>query len=1322
MPLQCPACSKVNPADAAYCYYDGRGLAAGSPPQPVGLGTAPFPLPFCFPDGQSCANFNQLALACDERWNEARGLLTQGIWQSYFSSIGRLDLAAAARQAAAEPDLDVGLTHLLQSFPTAADALRPPELAVASTEEDLGTLEPGKDHKFELRLSNKGMLVLRGMVMTDCDWLSFGERGAGASLKMFQTRNVYTLPVRILGNKLRAGQKALEGQIVIDSNGGTITVPIRARVPVRPFPNGQQAKNVLAGARSPRELAVKARANLKEAGELFEQGAVKAWYASNGWTYPIQGTEGTGKGAVQQFFEALGLTKAPRLEIDTGQIACKGKVGQRITRHVKVSTAESRPVYAHAWSNEQWIKPGPARARGNAVTIPLSIEVPPRPGEQLQAAVKFEGNGKQQFVVPVTLTVAVASAEEDEPEEPGRRVPLTWIAVAAVLLLAIVGSVALLVMMRPTDDGPSDQGTVAVVIPPPVPQNDAWWDRFPDSKLAALAAGVKESVPAATLMIPPKGSRFVIDALAVNADVERYKAYEQLHARLPELLRDARAREPLRRFLSACCVWEPSDLNIGPLRRGLADLLPRDGVAFRPEENGAELERALFALDVVTDALANKVIRPERAHNLANDLGAAFLSLNTAAPPGQLKAQAEKALAERCYRNTLPTAARSMDLALRIRGILLQKFAKDLVPTFRDNVDMGLVVAGLSRGEGAWPKLAPLLKGCLQSDQSSIAWRVAGLYEQANPDLAQKMDDVLAARWKVVANPKLTHADKVAALRKILVTPQISPAERLAHLQKLTTSTLAAIKPGEKKESVLLQDTVRLAHASTMACLLLREGADGERFDELIARVPSIQQTEEPAELAKGGEKQPSPKAKQPDLKGAIVLGPRPKVITGRLTKTSDRDPGRPGSFCKVYRVFLKGGQVYTIDLISRAFDSYLRLEDPNGLHLMEDDDGGGYPNARIVYSVPTDGVYRIVATTFNPGAVGPYTLQIQQAAGALAPQFGVPGFGFPPPRIGFPRVNFVGRPPIFIPPLGKGPPFGPGMLPPNQPAPEMPEKKESPINESDLTDLRSPQSKVRLAAFSNLAANLPDEVPAPAARKIAEYLLGRAGQQSELEDVSARLEPFARCRTVVLALADCLAKEDKATQLTTETIVGGVLGQPLRFARDEDWRSACRKLLLQRALDLTGNAQSGADQAEAILRDLYREQGLAFGLEDKEFLALPGPTQVLERLIQHVAARAVKGAAAGADRTYLEQIDRQLEVARYVAANDLEHMVLLQPQWLKVLALYLGQRVPAQATALRSFRQELNERDRRSRRILNGLRAGEEDILRVWALANNLK
>ena len=65
------------------------------------MGSLPFPSAFYFPDGEACNSFNQLALACVHRWDEARALLVEGIWHSFFRNLGRLDLAAAAREAAA---------------------------------------------------------------------------------------------------------------------------------------------------------------------------------------------------------------------------------------------------------------------------------------------------------------------------------------------------------------------------------------------------------------------------------------------------------------------------------------------------------------------------------------------------------------------------------------------------------------------------------------------------------------------------------------------------------------------------------------------------------------------------------------------------------------------------------------------------------------------------------------------------------------------------------------------------------------------------------------------------------------------------------------------------------------------------------------------------------------------------------------------------------------------------------------------------------------------------------------------------------------------
>lgn len=403
-PQPCPVCSKTNPATAYYCHHDGTPLTKDAGQGPIPVANLPFPMPFYFSDGQACASFNQLALTCASHWDEACALLTDGIWAAWFRTLGRLDLATVANQAAAEPDRDAGLSQLLSHLPADPEYLRPPKLALESGEVNLGQLTPGADLSFDVVIYNQGMLMLRGSIWTDCEWLVLGHR-TGPSQKLVQTRNVCTVPVYVLGHKLRAGLKPIEGGITLETNGGRLTVPVRAFIPVRPFPRGPAGNDVLTGARSPRDLAVRAKAHPREAAVLFERGLVKAWYASNGWTYPVEGSEGSGVGAVQQFFEALGLTQPPKLSLDPVSLVFRGRIGERIATSLTVRTAESKPVYAQAWSNRDWVSCGPNTYLGNKVKIGLEILVPPAPGQTLQAQVTIRGNGNQIFAVLVFLTV-----------------------------------------------------------------------------------------------------------------------------------------------------------------------------------------------------------------------------------------------------------------------------------------------------------------------------------------------------------------------------------------------------------------------------------------------------------------------------------------------------------------------------------------------------------------------------------------------------------------------------------------------------------------------------------------------------------------------------------------------------------------------------------------------------------------------------------------------------------------------------------------------------------------------------------------------------
>ncbi|HEY7329196.1 MAG TPA: hypothetical protein VH592_16250 [Gemmataceae bacterium] len=401
MTLVCRNCSRVNPPEARFCYWDGavldgRGQAHG----PIAVAAQPFHCPFVFPSGRHCRNFDELVLGCYSEWKDARELLREGYLESFFGALGRMDLAMAAKQAVRAADADSGLDQLLNKLP--ASNRESPKLFVQPLEVNLGQLSCSSDRQFMLHIENQGMGLLQGSIACeDSAWLMLGE-GAGSPRKVFQCLHEFAVPVQIHGKALRAGNKPLEGRLTIESNGGATIVVVHGEVPVQPFPEG-----LLAGAVSPRQVAEKAKANPKAASPYFENGAVAAWYESNGWTYPVQGPASFGLGAIQQFYEALGLVKAPIVEISETAVHLQGPPCAQLERVLQVRAQEKRPVFAHAMSSVPWLRIGPILLEGRTAHIPIQVpSVPPQPGELLRGKVHITANGGQRFLVEVALTVS----------------------------------------------------------------------------------------------------------------------------------------------------------------------------------------------------------------------------------------------------------------------------------------------------------------------------------------------------------------------------------------------------------------------------------------------------------------------------------------------------------------------------------------------------------------------------------------------------------------------------------------------------------------------------------------------------------------------------------------------------------------------------------------------------------------------------------------------------------------------------------------------------------------------------------------------------
>jgi hypothetical protein len=94
----------------------------------------------------------------------------------------------------------------------------------------------------------------------------------------------------------------------------------------------------------------------------------------------------------------------------------------------------------------------------------------------------------------------------------------------------------------------------------------------------------------------------------------------------------------------------------------------------------------------------------------------------------------------------------------------------------------------------------------------------------------------------------------------------------------------------------------------------------------------------------------------------------------GALT---DRDPfSTVGILLQAWQYRAQGGETVTFDLVSDAFDAYLYLVGPSLPFPLGDDDGRGGCDARITYTFPAAGDYRVVVSEAVISDGGPFTLQ----------------------------------------------------------------------------------------------------------------------------------------------------------------------------------------------------------------------------------------------------------------------------------------------------------------------------------------------------------
>lgn len=106
-------------------------------------------------------------------------------------------------------------------------------------------------------------------------------------------------------------------------------------------------------------------------------------------------------------------------------------------------------------------------------------------------------------------------------------------------------------------------------------------------------------------------------------------------------------------------------------------------------------------------------------------------------------------------------------------------------------------------------------------------------------------------------------------------------------------------------------------------------------------------------------------------------------VVNGEFTNADLKDRVRTEMFSQYFSYAMTQGRTYQIDLKGdKGLDTYLRLENPDGEQVAEDDDSGGNLDARIIYKAPKTGEFTIIGTTFAPNVMGKFTLIVKDITG----------------------------------------------------------------------------------------------------------------------------------------------------------------------------------------------------------------------------------------------------------------------------------------------------------------------------------------------------
>lgn len=258
--------------------------------------------------------------------------------------------------------------------------------------------------------------------------------------------------------------------------------------------------------------------------------------------------------------------------------------------------------------------------------------------------------------------------------------------------------------------------------------------------------------------------------------------------------------------------------------------------------------------------------------------------------------------------------------------------------------------------------------------------------------------------------------------------------------------------------------------------------------------------------------------------------------------------------------------------------------------------------------------------------------------------------------------------------------------------------------------------------SIAGLTDRIDDLAPDQAAA-LATYLLGKK-RVEEHRKILPHIEELGKWMQVRLAVADRL-DDVGASREQLQEIITKLLRREYVIGGGDAGREALRVELLRDVLADAKRADIGDqdkyqvynDAAHALF-DFYTTQASLF--RAAEWPTEPvTPTVVSQALVESRVKELLEAKLSPEGKEQVQRIQVDSRAIDYLAANDLQKLVLLDRAWLRLLAVDLVRKRPGRKTEADAVVEQLATRDRDTKHVLLQLRDGQEAILRMWLLLN---